>query len=176
MNKDELKQILINANSDRTLPRSDEEINTIIENFEKKNNIREANVFKSYRKKIFEIITELNLDKNDYRLFAVPELGMGIFVRVLRDTNKAQVSFSFLNSKDVDAEAELDPRSFKYYSLLNYKLNHYTYDVEWKGRSEFAIYDAFVSNHHNFPSFFKKISMRVNIGIFGTDYNYPVEQ
>lgn len=176
MNAEQLKQTLINANSGRTSPRSDVEINDIVNKFQKQMELRDAQKFdnKSYRKRIFDLVKDMN--SADYRMFAMPELGLGIFVTVDRTINKAKVAFSFLNKNDFADGVVPEIRSFKYYAILNYKAGRYTYEVDWKGRSEFAIYDAFVKNHDEFPAKYKTLAISINIGQYDGGWAFPIEQ
>lgn len=164
MTKEELKTKLIEANKTRQTPRTDTEIDAIISKFEKSLETRDNMIVagKSDRAKINEIIKDF--DPADCRLYACND--MGIFVH--RNGDKATVTFSFLNPADEVADV-IDIRSFKLHALLNFKLNKYTYTVDWKGRSEFAVYDAFVANHDSFPGFYKNLSIAVKVGMYSSD-------
>jgi len=149
-----------------TTGRTSDEINTIIEKFEKSLKNRDAIRFqlKSSRVKVRELMESMNLNKKDCRFFDWGSPAIGIFVH--RGEKTAKVSFSFLNAADIRLPEynRNDFRATHYHALLNYNQNRYTYEVEWRGRSEFAAYDAFIKNHRNFPNRYK--DLLIGIGIF----------
>lgn len=149
----------------KTTNRTSEEIDKIVAKFESSSNKRAIMAVenKSTRVKIQEFIKDHNLEQRDCRFFWWYP-GLGIFVH--RDLEKkiANVSFAFLNPRDTETDNfKFDVRESNYYALLNYASNKYTYEVEWKGRSEFAAYDAFVKNHSEFPTTYKDLTMGVTV-------------
>lgn len=153
-----------------------EKIEEIVKNFETSVKNRNAHKFefKSVRSKIHELMADNNLNYKDCRFFTWYP-GLGIFVRRRLDDNKATVSFSFLNPNDIVDNFKFDHRKSNYYALLNYVSGKYTYEVDWKGRSEFAIYDAFVQNHYEFPGRYKKLII-MNVIASLDDFNTESEQ
>ena len=161
-----LRKNLEDANKTRRGgPRTQNEINEIVKKFEageetrvaKLRAIREQN--KGYHKRLNDLIKDNNIDLKDCR-FYVSNL-MGIFVH-RKPEGKATVTFSFFNINDYEScENKLDKWSFKFHSFQNFIMNKYTYEVDWKGRSEFAVYDAFIKNHKSFPSMYKDFSIYV---------------
>lgn len=161
MTSSELKDRLIEANKSRREPRTDVEINDIVAKYEKGLSNRNAmNVAtKSTKAKLSDIIKEFN--GGDIRMFACG--GIGAFVKKNND-GTADVAFSFLNIADAKEDGfKLSIRNTKYHAALNYKLGKYTYKVAWRGRSEFAVYDAFVANKNEFPSHYKYLSMGISV-------------
>lgn len=143
---------------------SDEDISKVAEKYTKSIETRNANKFecKSARKRIRELMSELGYEQKDCRFISWCE-GFGIFVHRRQD-GKADVSFSFLNPKDASADGfKFDARMTNFYALLNNSKKNYTYVVEWKGRSEFAAYDAFIENHRTFPGFWKIPSVAIGL-------------
>ena len=100
---------------------------------------------KSYRTKIREVIKRLGITSNNMRFIDINE---SICSFVERKGDKAIVTFSFYNPND---RYDNDPRASKWFALMNRLSNRYTYEVDWKGRSEFACYDAYVEHHSKFP-------------------------
>jgi hypothetical protein len=162
MTKEELRAKLIEANKNGR-SRTEEEINETIEKFEKSLERKESYIktakLTNNRKVLNSLVKEFNAA--DVRLYTCND--MGIFV--LRNGDKATVSFSFLNPIDAkQPNFEYDERLSKIHAIENYKLGKYTYEVDWKGRSEFAIYDAFLVNHSKFPGEYKNqfISLKID--------------
>ena len=160
MTSSELKEKLI-QNCNRT----PEQIDEIIAKFEKSAEMRKALnfQFKSSRQKINEFMKDRNLDHKDCRFFWWHP-GVGIFVHRNVEKKTATVTFSFLNPNDAKTPGfKYDIRACNYYALLNYASNRYTYEVEWRGRSEFAVYDAFVKNHYEFPNTYRDLVVCIDI-------------
>lgn len=153
MTKEDLRAKLIEANKNGR-SRTDEQINEIIEKFEKSTERREAFITASKLTNTRKVLSDLIKDYNaaDIRFYTCN--GMGIFV--LRNGDKAHVSFSFLNPIDAgQPNFKYIDRVSKIHAVENYKIGKYTYEVDWRGRSEFAIYDAFLKNHSKFPGYYK---------------------
>lgn len=150
--------------------KSDEDISAIVEKYTKTIEARNAYKFekKSARKRIRDLMKELGYEQKNCRFFNWCP-GFGIFVYRRSDT-KAEVSFSFLNPNDTKVDGfKYDERMTNFYALLNNSKKNYTYVVDWKGRSEFAVYDAFIQNHRNFPGIWKELSIVVGITFPGCD-------
>lgn len=160
MTSEQLRTVLEKTN------RTPQKIDEIIAKFEKSIDNRKAmNVqYRSYRIKINTMLKNLKIDSKDVRFFNWHR-GLGIMVRRNLKDNTATVSFSFLNPNDIVEMTYThdDYRSDNYHALCNFVEEKYTYTVPWRGRSEFAVYDAFVENHTNFPGKYKNFRMFVAV-------------
>lgn len=153
MNVKELEAKLVELGYDS------EKIEEAVKRYEQTQKNREAmrEQHKSYRTKIREATERLGITSDNMRFIYIHE---DICAFVERKNDKAIVTFSFYNPKDLYV---CDPRATKWYTLLNRLSDRYTYEVDWKGRSEFAVYDAYVEHHSEFPGFSKKCQLRFSL-------------